>query len=381
MKLPTTDSWSVEFDSTHLIFGANGIDRLGETARQMGCRRVLLVTDTGLCAAGHAERAVVSLEAAGIRSEVFDRVTKNPTTRQVEEGVSCAKAHGADGLIALGGGSPLDCAKAINFLITGGGRMEDYWGSGKATRPMLPSIGVPTTAGTGSDAQSYALISQESTGVKMACGDRKAKFRAVILDPALAATVPRDVARVSGIDAVSHVVESYVSLRANPISRTLAAEAWRLLEPGVETVFSGPGDEKTWGRMLLGAHLAGASIEHSMLGAAHACANPLTQRFNVPHGIAVGLMLPPVMRFNAKVVADLYAELHGAGSAPRAGSLLDRVEQLRQVAGLQKRMGDYGIPRDCLHELADDASNQWTAGFNPRPVGREEMVELYEAAY
>lgn len=381
MKRPAAGSFCVEFDTTRLVFGSNEIDRLGELVAELGCRRVLLVTDAGLRAAGHVDRAVAALQAEEIAVAVFDDVTVNPNTRHVADGVSRASEHVADGLIGLGGGSPLDCAKAINFVLTGGGQMEDYWGSGKATEPMLPSIGVPTTAGTGSEAQSYALISQEGSGVKMACGDRKAKFRTVILDPALAATVPVEVARLSGIDAVSHVMESYVSLRANPISRMLATEAWRLLDRSLDTVLAGRGDEETWGDMLLGAHLAGASIEHSMLGAAHACANPLTQRFNLIHGVAVGLMLPWVMRFNEQVAADLYLNLHRAASVSNDGALLDRVERLRSGAGLQRGLRDYGIPQDCLHELAEEAARQWTAGFNPRPVGRAELVELYEAAY
>lgn len=381
MRPHAAGSWSVEFDATRLVFGAGEIDRLGELARGSGCRRVLLITDAGLRSTGHVDRALGALEGEGIPSAVFDQVTANPSTRQVEQGVSCAREHGADGLVGLGGGSPLDCAKGINFVLTGGGSMEDYWGSGKARAPMLPSIGVPTTGGTGSDAQSYALISQESTGIKMACGDRKAKFGAVILDPVLASTAPREVARLSGIDALSHVMESYVSLRANPISRALAAEAWRLLDRGLTDVLSGPGDEETWGRMLLGAHLAGASIEHSMLGAAHACANPLTRRFELAHGAAVGLMLPHVMRFNEPVAGDLYAALHRTGSASGAGTLLDRVGRHLRLAGLPERLRDYGVGREYLGELAEDASSQWTAGFNPRPVGRAELVELYELAY
>ena len=204
----------------------------------------------------------------------------------------------------------MDCAKGVNFLLTNGGRMEDYWGSNKATRPMLPSIGVPATAGTGSDAQSYALISQEQGGVKMACGDPKAKFRTVVLDPAVAATAPREVVALSGIDAVSHVVESYVSTKSNPISRRLAAAAWHRLDGALERVLEPGADEDAWGEMLLGAYLAGAAIEESMLGAAHACANPLTARFDVAHGAAIGVMLPHVMRFNAEQVGSSYEELY-----------------------------------------------------------------------
>jgi alcohol dehydrogenase len=340
------------------------------------------VTDHGLREAGHVATALAALDDASVTTAVYDGISANPTTREVDEGLAVAREHAVDCIVGLGGGSSLDCAKGINFLLTNGGRMEDYWGSGKAAQPMLPSVGVPTTAGTGSEAQSYALISQEATGVKMACGDKKAIFRAVVLDPTLAATVPREVAAMSGIDAVSHAVESYVSLRANPISRLYATEAWRRLEDTLGCVLTTPDDLDAWGRMQLGALLAGASIEQSMLGAAHACANPLTARFDVPHGIAVGLMLPHVVRFNASHVGERYEALRSAADgAPATGLLDERIEELRRMAGLPESLRDYSIPRECFPELAADAEQQWTAGFNPRPVGRQELLDLYEAAY
>ena len=374
-------AWSVTLDDSKLVFGAESLERLGELARELGCRRVLVVTDPGLRAAGHVDRALEALRRESVEACVNDSVDANPTTRQVEEGRRVAEAFAADGLIGLGGGSAMDCAKGINFLLTNGGRMEDYWGSGKATQPMLPSIGVPTTAGTGSDAQSYALISQEESGVKMACGDRKAKFRTVVLDPAVAATAPRHVVALSGIDAVSHVVESYVSTKSNPISRRLASAAWRRLDGALERVLEPGADEEVWGEMLLGSHLAGAAIEHSMLGAAHACANPLTARFDVAHGAAVGLMLPHVMRFNAEQVGRRYEELCADAGRPAGEALYDRVLQLCGAAGLPRRLQDYPIPHDCLTQLAEDASDEWTASFNPRPVGKKELESLYEAAY
>jgi alcohol dehydrogenase len=276
----------------------------------------------------------------------------------------------------------MDCAKGVNFLVTQGGRMEDYWGSGKATKPMLPSIGVPTTAGTGSEMQSYALISKDETKVKMACGDRKARFRTVVLDPELTATVPRSVASVSGIDAISHAVESYVSTRSNPISRPFAQEAWHILERYLPTALRSPGDALARGRVQIGALLAGAAIEHSMLGAAHACANPLTSRCGVAHGIAVGLMLPPAVRFNVPEVGELYGDLHrGTAAQSRGVGLYDRILELRALAGLPESLRDCGVPKNILPRLAAEAAEQWTAGFNPRPVAQPELLELYESAY
>ncbi|MEM8934340.1 MAG: iron-containing alcohol dehydrogenase, partial [Acidobacteriota bacterium] len=219
----TDGQWAADLGGVHVEFAAGGLDRLGETARSLpntpidAGTRVLVVTDPGLVEAGHAERALVSLRAAGLEPAVFDGARENPTTDDVDHGVDAARAHGTELLVALGGGSAMDCCKGINFLLTQGGAMEDYWGVDKASQPMLPSLGVPTTGGTGSEAQRFALISRASDHRKMACGDRKARFRTVILDPDLLATVPRSVAAVTGLDAVSHAVEAFVTRRRNRI--------------------------------------------------------------------------------------------------------------------------------------------------------------------
>jgi len=380
--IPETPAWEAELGRYRMVFGAGTLERVGELACEIGATRVLLVTDPGIRGAGHVGRALEVLSEAGVEPFVYDGVEQNPTGRHVDEGAHTGREHGVDCIVGLGGGSAMDCAKGINFVLTNGGSIEDYWGTGKAERPMLPSLGVPTTAGTGSEAQSYALITQEGTGVKMACGDKKVGFRRVILDPLLVSSVPSAVAGIAGIDAVSHAVESYVTTRRNPVSQMLAREAWRLLESGLPEVVGGRGEIETWSGMLLGAHLAGAAIEQSMLGAAHACANPLTARFPLPHGVAVGLMLPHVVRFNAAHVGALYDELRLAADPTGAPALLEeRICELRSLAGLPERLRDCDVPRSCLPELAAEAERQWTAGFNPRPLTRAELLELYEAAY
>src|SRR5690606_5532970 len=165
----------------------------------------------------------------GIDVVVFDDVQENPTTRNVEHGVAAARRHEPELLVGLGGGSAMDCAKGINFVYTNGGSMRDYWGVGKALKEMLPMIAVPTTAGTGSETQSFALISDAETHVKMACGDKKASFRVAILDPTLTVTQPDRVTALTGIDAVAHAVETYVTNKRNPASLAFSRESWRLL--------------------------------------------------------------------------------------------------------------------------------------------------------
>ena len=365
--------WSARIGVVRVEFGAGTLSRLPALVEELGGRRVLIVTDPGIEAAGHVERALETFAGSPIETFVFDGVAENPTTEHVEAGTRFAADQEIDCLVGLGGGSAMDCAKGINFLLTNGGKMEDYWGAHKAHRPMLPSVGVPTTAGTGSEAQSFALIAQPDTHLKMACGDEKAHFRSVILDPELTATVPPTVAVATGLDAIAHAVESYVATARNPVSQMYAREAWRLLSASFSASLHGPEDIEVRGKMQLGAYLAGAAIECSMLGAAHACANPLTARYDITHGIAVAAMLPGVVRFNAPAVAGLYQDL--------AASLPQEIEALRAASGHVFRLSGLGVERAALPELAAEAAGQWTAGFNPRPVDEAALLRLYEAAF
>ncbi len=359
-----------------VLFGPGTLDRLPEAVRSVGGTRVLLVTDPGLEHVGHPQRAEKLMTDAGLVVAVFDGVKENPTEREVNRGVTVARDHRADVIVAVGGGSSMDCAKGVNFILTNGGRMRDYKGHDKATKPMLPSIGVPTTSGTGSEAQSYALITDESSHMKMACGDKKAAFRVSILDPVLTLSQPKGLTAVTGIDALAHAVESFVCLKANPMSRMFAATAFSHLEPHFETVLSAPTNLAARSQMQLGAYLAGMAIEASMLGVCHSCANPLTAHYGITHGVAIGLMLPHVIRFNAAVAAEQYASLFGS-----AERLADRVSQLVRAAGMPTSLKECGVSDSILPVLADEANQQWTARFNPRPVTDKEILGLYQAAW
>jgi alcohol dehydrogenase len=358
-----------------VIFGAGAIAQLGDAARPLG-RRALLVTDPGLNHVGHPQRAADVLRAAGLDVFVFDGVKENPTEHEVWNGVAAAKRHDIDLIVAVGGGSAMDCAKGINFLHTNGGRMADYRGHDKATKPMLPSVGVPTTSGTGSEAQSYALITDASSHMKMACGDKKAAFRVCVLDPELTVSQPAGVTAVTGIDAVAHAVESFVCTKANPFSRMCSRAAWEYLAPNFETVLNEPKNLPARTAMQLGAHFAGMAIEAAMLGVCHSCANPLTAHYGLTHGVAIGLMLPHVVRFNAPAAGDWYAEL--AGTAER---LADRLAQLASAAGLPKSLREAGVSASILGLLAHEANQQWTARFNPRPVTEDDILGIYQAAW
>jgi alcohol dehydrogenase len=369
-----------------VVFEAGGLARLGELARELGGTRALLVTDPGLEKAGHPQRAVASLRDAGLHVALFDGVEENPTTRHVDEGLALARQERVDLLVSVGGGSAMDCAKGINFLVTNGGHMTDYKGSNRATKPMLPSIGIPTTSGTGSEAQSFALIADDKTHIKMACGDRKAAFRAVILDPELTVSQPQAVAAITGIDALAHAVESYVTTRRNALAQTFAREAWRLLERNFEVVLRQPTDLEARGAMQIGAHFAGMAIECSMLGACHALANPLTAHYGLTHGIAIGVLLPHVIRYNAPAAGALYGDLaHDVGlvngdQSVAAEVLAQRITHFLGVAGLPTTLSSCGVSPGIFAVLAEEAAQQWTANFNPQPVTEADLLRLYELA-
>jgi alcohol dehydrogenase len=371
---------------TRIVSGQGTISRLGQLARDLGFRRTLLVADRGLVDAGHVTTAMRLLERAGIAAMAFHDFDVNPDSSMVEAGRAAAAPFEPDSIAGLGGGSSLDCAKGINFLLTNGGAIADYRGYGKAGTPLLPMLAVPTTSGTGSEAQSYAVISDAVTHVKMACGDPSAAPRVALLDPTLTATAPRHVTAMAGIDAIAHAVETSVSTRRTPMSDIFAHEAWQLLNGAFERVLLHETDLEARSAMQLGAHVAGLAIEQSMLGAAHACANPLTARYNLAHGLALAILLPHVVRWNAAVARDRYEAMIGV---PRrrlrdedpAETLARRLDDLIAIAGVPVRLSDSGVDAAVLPELADLAAQQWTGTFNPRPFDAAGALEIYRAAF
>jgi alcohol dehydrogenase len=359
-----------------LLSGPGTFARLADVARELGLTHPLLVSDRGILAVGYVDQARRTLRAAGLAVDDFHEFSENPTSDMIEAGRAHAATLGIDGIIGLGGGSSMDCAKGINFVLTNGGTMKDYRGYGKAMRPMLPMIAVPTTAGTGSEAQSYALITDPLTHEKMACGDPKAAFAAAILDPALTVSQPQHVTASAGYDAMAHAVETWVTTRRNPVSDLFAREAWTLLSGSYERVLSHPEDLEARGKLLIGAHFAGAAIERSMLGATHACANAFAARYDAVHGVAIALFLRHVVYWNgdgSNELASRYREL--------SDDLLGTLKRFADAGGFPRGLSAAGASRDDLDGLSADAAGQWTGTFNPRPFSARGAREIYEMAW
>ena len=377
--------------SPKIHFGPGVIWMVDSEVLRIGAKKVLIVTDSGIMHVGHPGNLRLHLEEQGCNVEIFDKVVENPTTETVADCVEVARNFGAELLIGLGGGSSLDTAKGCNFILTNGGQMQDYWGYGKASKPMLPLIAIPTTAGTGSECQSYALISDAETHMKMACGDPKALPAVSILDPELTLTQPRFVAACTGIDALSHAIESAVTLRRTPFSSIYSRESFRLLQENLETVFDEPSNKHARGQVLLGAAYAGIAIENSMLGCAHSAANPLTAHYGTVHGNAVGLTLPHAMTYNSKdpEALTIYSRLalesrlinRDSSEQEAFDALHARVLQLLKKVEFPLTLRELKVDESDIPTLAKEASAQWTAQFNPRPITEEDFVQFYQNAY
>jgi len=346
--------------SQKIIHGAGSLSNLPKFVSG----KALIVTDAGIVKAGHVAKAVALLNEV----VVFDEVRENPTEADVARCAEFARVVKPDVIIGLGGGSSMDTAKGILFLLSGGGAMSDYQGHGKAIGEMLPFIAIPTTAGTGSECQSYAVLCRDGSHEKMACGDPRALAKVAILDPDLTESMPLKVARLTALDALSHALESAVCHKRTDESQRFSFEAFRKIEPVIEEILKGTATVAQRGEMLHGAALAGCAIEASMLGAAHASANPLTAHFGVVHGRAVMTMLPAVMEWNMEVVGEVYEKLKPG--------LIAWIEMLRDLAELEPVQVDAKM----IPLLAEEAAKQWTGQFNPRPLVKGDFEALYRSA-
>lgn len=370
---------------TRVMFGRGTVQRVGQIAKGLKFTRALLVADRGVVGAGHAAAVTKALENEDIVVLPYHDFGENPDSDMIDAGRRFAEPLGLDAIVALGGGSSLDCAKGINFVLTNGGDIADYRGYGKTSTRLLPMIGIPTTAGTGSEAQSYAVISNASTHMKMACGDPSAAVRVAILDPELTLTAPHHVTAMAGFDAIAHAVETAVTTKRTALSDTFSHRAWQLLSEAFERVLLHPADLEARSAMQIGSHLAGMAIELSMLGAAHACANPLTARYKLSHGLALAILLPHVVRWNADVARERYAALIGsprrrARDEDAAETLALRLEDLARAGGLALKLSDSGVDESAIPELSAQAAAQWTGTFNPRPFDAAGAADIYRAA-
>jgi alcohol dehydrogenase class IV len=374
-----------------IVFGEGAVSRIGEIAAARGWTRVLLVTDPGLVKLGVIDAPLAMLEKAGIATAVYGDVEADPPERIVHAAAEAAKAHAADGVIGLGGGSSLDVAKLAALLAAGREQLPAIYGVGNARGPRLPLMLVPTTAGTGSEVTPIAIVTT-GTSEKMGVVSPVLLPDVALLDPQLTWGLPPAVTAATGIDAMVHAIEAHASASANnnPVSRALAREALRLMGGAIERAVKDGGDRPARADMLLGSMLAGQAFANSPVAAVHALAYPIGGHFHVPHGLSNALVLSHVLRFNAETAGHLYADiaaivfphLSEIGSQARGAAFAGELARLSLRCGLKPRLRDVGIPESALDLLADDAMKQTRLLVNnPRPLTREDAFAIYRAAW
>jgi alcohol dehydrogenase class IV len=380
------------FNTTRSIIAADGASaRIGELVKPLLGSRALLVTDKGLRALGIIDPAIKSLEDAGIAVSIFDEVEADPPEANILAALGAAKAHGATGVLGLGGGSPMDVAKVTALLAKSGEPIAEAYGVGAAKGPRLPLALVPTTAGTGSEVTPIAIVTTGEAEKKGIVSPVLLPDLA-ILDAELTLGLPASVTAATGIDAMVHAIEAYASRSANnnPISRGLARQALQLLGGNIrEAVFNGR-NRAARGQMLLGSLLAGQAFANSPVAAVHALAYPIGGHYHVPHGLSNALVLPHVLRFNlpearhlyAEIAADAFPELAATPPAARAEAFIEALAALSRELGLQERLREVAIGEDALPMLAREAMKQTRLLVNnPREMAEADALAIYRAAF
>ena len=355
---------------------------IGSLFAGRGARHVLLVTDAGVRRFGLSAAAEQSLAAAGVAVSVFDAVVADPPAEVVLAAVEAGRAAGADAVLGLGGGSPMDTAKLVAYLLGSGDRLEDIYGVDQARGRRLPLVLVPTTAGTGSEVTPIAIV---TTGEAEKKGVVSASLYAdwAVLDAELTLGLPPAVTAATGVDAMVHAIEAYTSRhKKNPLSDALAREALRLLGANLVTACTRGDDVQARSDMLLGALLAGQAFANAPVAAVHALAYPLGGHFHIPHGLSNALMLPHVLAFNLEAAGPLYGELAPLLGGTGADGFRSRLDALVAATGLPRRLRDVAVPESALDLLADDAMKQTRLLVNnPREVSRADARALYAQAW
>lgn len=367
----------------NVVFGAGSISRLPEELKSRGLNRVLLASDRGLEAAGMVKRLEDVLTSSGINYVPFLDIEANPSTETVDRGTQLFRENNLEGIICLGGGSPMDTAKAIAVLITNGGKIQDYEGAHKVKAPVTPLIAIPTTAGTGSEVTSFAVITDRSKNYKLTVFSYELIPGLALLDPELITTLPPLVAASTGLDALTHAIEAYVSLAASPFSDAMAEKAMGLIGGNIRSFTANRTDIDAASGMLLGSMFAGIAFSWARLGNAHAMAHPLGGFFNIPHGIANAVLLPVIMEYNALADNGKYEKIFNYikdgktvnGFTPNV--LVDEIKQLSAMLGIPENLSELGVTSESVHDMAVDAMKSGNILVNPRQTTLKDVEELY----
>jgi alcohol dehydrogenase class IV len=390
-KMDITKSFEFKLPS-RILFGLNLVDSLGEEVKALGMQRLLLVTDRGVVNAGLLERVIRALDASAIDYTIFDTVEANPTITTVHNGAEIFQKNKCDGLVAVGGGSPMDAAKGIGVQATHEGDIMDY--SRRVGKPVQnitpPLVAIPTTAGTGSEVTWVAVLVDPRDKVKIVVPSPYLAANVALLDPSLTVSLPPEITAFTGMDALTHAIEAYVSLKSQPMADSLAWEAIQLISANLRQAVGNGDNLAARANMMLASTMAGMAFVNASVGLVHAAAHALGGFFNIAHGIANAVMLPLVMRLSLIGNPGKYADIAVAMGENVEG--LSEMEAAREaVFAVEGLAADIGIPQDLkqlgaeparISDLVDETMNQsGSYPFNSRKVGKREIVQLFEQAF
>lgn len=373
----------------NIKFGAGTLDLLPDLAKELGKSKGYIISGPHLNKIGMVAKCRKALKNAGMESECFTETEGNPSTDTVVKATEGFKKSKADFIVAFGGGSPLDVAKAVAVLATYGGNIVDYEGAGKVMGPVVPMIAIPTTAGTGSEVTAFSVITDHSRNYKLTVVSNYLLPAYVILDPDLIATVPANTAAACGIDAMVHALEAYISKAASPFSDIFAREALRLIGGSIRDYVADRSNPAACESMMVGSLFAGIAFSHARLGNVHAMSHPVSTYFDVPHGVANAILLPTVVDFN-KDAADpeKYRYIYGCISKDMGADinftpdmLATEIRMLNYELGILPTLSDIGVTSDKFEQMADDAMKSGNIQCNPQFTMKNDILKLYEQAF
>ena len=370
-----------------IVFGVGAIQQAGTELARLGVKHALVVTDAGLVQTEVPGIVTKSLDAARLKWTLFGNVEPNPSIQTVESGAALYQEAGCDGLVAVGGGSPIDAAKGIGVLVTNGGPMRDYFRGKKVERPLPPLVAIPTTCGTGSEVTQFAVITDTDTHFKLGIGSPFNLPRVAIVDPQLLASLPARMVAATGMDALCHAVESYTSRAAQPVSDALNVEAMRLIAKHLRPAVANGNLEDLSG-MATASLLAGLGFNNTRTTLVHAMSHAVTGHAKVPHGVANAILLPHALAFNlignpekhAGVAAALGQATAGLSCMDAARLSVRAVQDLSGDIGIPKNLSAVGVTESLLDRMADDAMKSGGIALNPRRPSRDDVLRIYRSA-
>lgn len=369
----------------NVVFGNGSLSKLPELAKKLGKKKGFIISGPHLNKIGMVQRCKDALLSMGIESDAFTETEGNPSTTTVDKATAQFKECGADFIVAFGGGSPLDVAKAVAVLATFGGKITEYEGGGKVPGPVVPMIAIPTTAGTGSEVTSFSVITDHERNYKLTVSSNYLLPEYAILDPELIYSVPAGTAAACGVDAMVHALESYISLAASPFSEMFSLKALELIGKNIRGYVANRSNENAAEAMMLGSLFAGIAFSHARLGDVHAMSHPVSAYFDVPHGVANAILLPTVVKFNALADNGKYYDIYKCVSVCPVDRnsfepemLVEELKLLNEELGIPASLGDVGVEEKFFDAMADDAMKSGNISINPRTTVKTDIVNMYK---